>query len=141
MWDLPSDRVRLPVYNRYSSAVLFEVGSGGIGPLGASSDFVAMLWLKDIPDDDEVLVSIPVIKSGKLKQIRQNYSMSLHPICILAQALICQIVNDQTQKTHEYEVVGWLSCIMVIDSGLDPDHEDLYVPSSLNYLLRLTVSL
>ncbi|KAH8101901.1 hypothetical protein BXZ70DRAFT_932402 [Cristinia sonorae] len=106
VWDLPVDKVRLPVYNRYSSAVLFEIGSGGIGPLGAASDYVALLWLKDVPDDEEVPVRVPVIKSGKLKQIRQNY------------------INDQTAKTHEYEIVGWLSCTIVLDSGLDPDHED-----------------
>lgn len=52
-WDLPVDKVRLPVYNRYSSAVLFEIGTGGFGPLGANSDFVAMCWLKDVPDDEE----------------------------------------------------------------------------------------
>lgn len=74
VWDLPVEKVRLPVYNRYSSAVLFEIGSGGVGPLGANSDFVAMVWLKDIPDDEEALVRVPVIKTGKMKQIRQNYS-------------------------------------------------------------------
>lgn len=76
MWDLPVDKVRLPVYNRYSSAVLFEIGTGGIGPLGSGSDYVAMVWLKDVPDDEEMPVRVPVIKSGKLKQIRQNYSES-----------------------------------------------------------------
>ena len=33
-------------------------------------------------------------------------------------------VNDQTLQTHKYEVVGWLTCTVVLDSGLDPDHED-----------------
>jgi hypothetical protein len=33
------------------------------------------------------------------------------------------IVNDQTAKTHKYEVVGYLTCTLVLDSGLDPDHE------------------
>jgi hypothetical protein len=73
-WDLPVEKVRLPVYNRYASAVLFEIGSGGIGPLGADSDFVAMAWLQDIPDDEETPIRIPVLKSSKLQQLRQNYS-------------------------------------------------------------------
>ena len=42
-------------------------------------------------------------------------------------ALIRLPVNDQTAKTHKYDVVGWLTCTLVLDSGLDPDHEDLYV--------------
>ncbi len=73
-WDLPVDKVRLPVYNRYSSAVLFEIGTGGFGPLGANSDFVAMCWLKDVPDDEETQIRVPVIHASDLKQIRQNYS-------------------------------------------------------------------
>lgn len=39
-------------------------------------------------------------------------------------------VNDQTAKTHEYDVVGWLTCTLVLDSGLDPDHEELWVSFS-----------
>lgn len=74
VWNVPVEKVRLPVYNRYSSAVLFEIGSGGIGPLGASSDFVAMCWLKDVADDEETEVRVPVLRSKDLKQIRQNYS-------------------------------------------------------------------
>jgi hypothetical protein len=73
-WDLPVDKVRLPVYNRYASAVLFEIGSGGIGPIGQDSDFVAVQWLQDIPDEEDTHIRIPVIKSKDLEQVRQNYS-------------------------------------------------------------------
>jgi hypothetical protein len=73
-WDLPEDIVRLPVYNRYASALLFEIGSGGPGFIGADSDYVAMVWLKDVPDNQETTVRVPVIKSPKIEQIRQNYS-------------------------------------------------------------------
>lgn len=69
------DKLRLPVYNRYSSAVLFEIGTGGVGPLGENSDFVAMCWLKDVPDDEETEIKVPVVSAKNLKQIRQNYSM------------------------------------------------------------------
>lgn len=106
VWNVPVEKVRLPVYNRYSSAVLFEIGSGGIGPLGASSDFVAMCWLKDVADDEETEVRVPVLRSKDLKQIRQNY------------------INEETAKAHQYDIVGWLTCSLVLDSGLDPDHAD-----------------
>ncbi|GJE96327.1 C2 domain-containing protein [Phanerochaete sordida] len=106
VWDPPVEKVRLPVYNRYSSAVVFEIGSGGIGPLGADCDFIAACWFKDVPDDEETQIRVPVIKSPHLKQLRQNY------------------INDQTKQTHEYEIVGWLTATVVLDSGLDPDHED-----------------
>ena len=36
-------------------------------------------------------------------------------------------VNDETAKTHKYDIVGWLTYTLVMDHGLDPDHEDLYV--------------
>jgi hypothetical protein len=73
-WDLPQDVVRLPVYNRYASALLFEIGGGGPGFLGQDSDYVAMVWLKDVPDDEETPVRVPVVQSKNLAQIRQNYS-------------------------------------------------------------------
>lgn len=73
-WDIPVEKVRLPVYNRYSSAVVFEIGSGGFGPVGSDADYMAVLWFKDVPDDEETEVRVPVIKSKHLKQLRQNYS-------------------------------------------------------------------
>ncbi|EPQ58830.1 hypothetical protein GLOTRDRAFT_54343 [Gloeophyllum trabeum ATCC 11539] len=106
-WDLPVDKIRLPVYNRYSSAVLFEIGSGGVGPIGQDCDYVAVAWLKDVPDDEEVTLRLPVLRSDKLAQVRQNY------------------INEQTAKTHKYDIVGYLTCALVLDSGLDPDHEPL----------------
>ncbi|KAK7679648.1 hypothetical protein QCA50_017360 [Cerrena zonata] len=29
-----------------------------------------------------------------------------------------------TAKTHAYDIVGWLTCTIALDSGLDPDHEE-----------------
>ena len=82
VWDVPVERIRLPVYNRYAGAVLFEIGSGGIGPLGASSDYVAMYWLKDIVDNEETEIRVPVLRCKKLKQVRQNYSESLFMVTV-----------------------------------------------------------
>lgn len=75
VWELSEEeKVRLPVYNRYSSAVVFQIGSGGIGPVGPDADFLAVCWFKDVPDDEETTVRVPVLKSVNLKQLRQNYS-------------------------------------------------------------------
>lgn len=75
VWEVSEeDKVRLPVYNRYSSAVLFQIGSGAVGPVGPDADYVAVCWLKDVPDDEETTVRVPVLKSANLKQLRQNYS-------------------------------------------------------------------
>ena len=118
------EKVRLPVYNRYSSAVQFQIGSGGVGPIGQNADFVAICWFKDVPDDEETTVRIPVLKSGNQKQLRQNYSES---ICLndrLTGLIGGFLVNEQTAQTHQYEVVGYLTATLILDSGLDPDHED-----------------
>lgn len=74
VWDPPVEKIRLPVYNRYSSAVVFEIGSGGIGPIGPDCDYIAVCWFKDVPDDEETVIRVPVLKSPHIKQVRQNYS-------------------------------------------------------------------
>ncbi|KAH8835959.1 hypothetical protein DL96DRAFT_1809735 [Flagelloscypha sp. PMI_526] len=105
-WDIPTDKkVRLPVYARYASACLFEMSSSGGINVFSSPDMVAALWLRDIPDGVSQEIKIPVIKSNRLKQLRQNY------------------INDQTATTHEYDIVGYLTCKLMIEAGLDPDHE------------------
>lgn len=71
-WDIPVEKVRLPVYNRYSSAVVFDISSGGLG-LGGQ-EFLAVYWFQDMPDDEETQIRVPVIKSKNLKQLKQNYS-------------------------------------------------------------------
>lgn len=32
-------------------------------------------------------------------------------------------ISDHTSKTHDYTIVGWLTTTVVIDAGLDADHE------------------
>ena len=74
-WDIPVEKVRLPVYNRYSSSVVFEIGSGGFGPVGADADFLAVYWFKDMPDNQETQIRVPVLKTKNFSQLRQNYGM------------------------------------------------------------------
>jgi hypothetical protein len=72
-FQIPETGVRLPVYSRYSSACLFEMSSGN-GFVGSKPDLVAAFWLRDIVDGEEEEIRIPVLKSSKLKVLRQNYS-------------------------------------------------------------------
>jgi hypothetical protein len=93
------DKLRLPVYSRYASSCVFEFGGGGI--MGGAPDAIAVLWLKDLVDEEETDIRIPVVIGKDLRQLRQN------------------VMNEQTKKTHDYEVVGWLTVKMKLDEGLD----------------------
>ncbi|CAE6349629.1 unnamed protein product [Rhizoctonia solani] len=97
------DKLRLPVYSRYASSCVFEFGGGGI--MGGAPDAIAVLWLKDLVDEEETDIRIPVVIGKDLRQLRQN------------------VMNEQTKKTHDYEVVGWLTVKIKLDEGLDEDHE------------------
>ena len=45
------------------------------------------------------------------------------PIICGSEHLKALYISDQTKKTHDYEIVGWLTTTVVLDSGLDSDHE------------------
>ncbi|KAF6745721.1 meiotically up-regulated 190 protein [Ephemerocybe angulata] len=65
--------VRLPVRKRYASCLVFEFKKAVMGP--DDTPAYATLWLKDIPDDEEVDVSLPVCKNApksKLDQAKSN---------------------------------------------------------------------
>ena len=106
-WDM--DTLRLPVYNRYQSSVIFEIGKGGgaLAPLGIGvhPDAIAVLWMQDLTDDIEQEVKLPVLVGKKMETLRQN------------------AINDQTAKFHDFQVVGTLTARLKLDSGLDDDHE------------------
>ncbi|KAG8839097.1 hypothetical protein FRB91_007197 [Serendipita sp. 411] len=70
-----------------------------------SAAALAIQWLQDIPDDEEVEVKIPLLVSKDVKTLRQNY------------------VNEHAAIGHEYKTIGYLTTTIKIDSGLDPDHE------------------
>jgi len=127
-WDM--DKLRLPVYSRYQSSVIFEIGkTGGIlAPLGVGvkPDAIAVLWMQDLTDDIEQEVKIPVLVAGEggdkkitgLENLRQN------------------AINDFTAKFHDFEVVGWLTARLKLDSGLDEDHESLKLSQSRRHALE-----
>jgi hypothetical protein len=106
-WQM--DMLRLPVYARYQSSIVFEVGKVG-GPLalaGVSNkpEAIAVLWMQDLTDDIEQEVKLPVLVGKDLATLRLN------------------AINDQTAKYHDFTVVGTLTAKIKLDSGLDEDHE------------------
>jgi hypothetical protein len=140
-WQIDDD-IRLPVYDRYSSALYFDYGGSSvkIGPLGSKRDAFAALCasfpfakvrgnaqsltsllragLSELIDDEPKEVRLPVIVA-KSPAVRFNY------------------INDQCKKTHDYEIVGYLTTTVVLDSGLDADHEKCVFcsPSNADLLL------
>nr|WVH01955.1 C2 domain-containing protein [Naematelia aurantialba] len=113
-WEF--DTLRLPIYSRYQSSVVFELGKGG-GPLstlgvGVKPEALAVLWLQDLQDDIEQDVELPVLVGKNLENLRQN------------------AINDFTKEHHEFEIVGTLRCRLKLDSGLDEDHEKLRLSQS-----------
>lgn len=86
--DNDPPKIRLPVYGRYASAAIFEIGGGGgVGNLVGAGDaeYVAALWLRDVPDDEATTVRVPVLRPGKgcsVKQLRQNYSACEETLCV-----------------------------------------------------------
>lgn len=103
--EIPDDAdalVRLPVYDRYSSLLTFDVGGGGI--FGNKPDAVAVCSLRDLADDEVVDLELDLLAGENLGTIKRNY------------------INDQTRKTHKFEVVGKLRVKVRVDAGLDDDH-------------------
>jgi len=120
----PLDQFRLPVYSRYQSSVIFEIGKGsGVKSLigKAEPDAIAVLWMQDLTDDIEQEVKLPVLVGKDLTNLRQN------------------VINDQTAEHHEFEIIGWLVARLKLDSGLDEDHE-VSCPSLIDYLFYTLVN-
>jgi hypothetical protein len=98
-------KLRLPVFERYKSAVVFEIGGHeALGPLSTQPDVMAALWMQTMVDDEVKEIRIPLVQGNKLTRLRQHF------------------INDQLQKTHEYTICGYLKCRARLDPGLDPDH-------------------
>lgn len=55
---------RLPVYHRYASALVLEIGK---------PDALAVLWLQDIVDGEEKAVELDIMKGAHLQQLAQCY--------------------------------------------------------------------
>lgn len=106
-WEM--ETLRLPVYSRYQSSIIFEFGKtgGALSPLGVGvkAEALAVLWMQDLTDDVEQQVKLPLIVGQDPVTLRQN------------------AINDQTAKFHDFKIVGSLTARIKLDSGLDEDHE------------------
>lgn len=61
-----NEECRLPVYNRYASALVFDIG-------GTKPDAIAVLWLQDIADDEEQEVELDIMEGKDLDKLSQCY--------------------------------------------------------------------
>jgi hypothetical protein len=73
VWDLGDDGVRLPCFDRYSSALVAKIRS--IGALGSSgkSKAMAVIWLRDITDGERRTVTAALWQSDDFARLKQNY--------------------------------------------------------------------
>lgn len=82
---------------------MFEIGGGtSIPPIKhGQPTALGLLWLKDVVDNEDVDLDIPVVVGERLSRLRQN--------CL----------TDFAAQTHAYKVVGHFKLRMRLDSGLD----------------------
>lgn len=53
-WDIGDEDIRLPIYNRFNNALHFELGgTNPLNPLDTTPEAVAILWLRDLVDEEE----------------------------------------------------------------------------------------
>lgn len=72
--ERPGRPVRLAVKKRYASGLLLQFRKAVVGP--DTIPAYCTLWFKDIPDDEEVSVSLPICKNenGNMERARLNAS-------------------------------------------------------------------
>jgi hypothetical protein len=53
-WDIGDDDIRLPIYNRFTNALHFDLGGTSLlNPLDTTPEAIAVLWLRDLVDEEE----------------------------------------------------------------------------------------
>ncbi|CAH7672644.1 hypothetical protein PPACK8108_LOCUS7460 [Phakopsora pachyrhizi] len=110
--------IRLPIYERYKSSVVIDIGShdSTLSNLLLTDPEkhhrMSVLWLQTLEDDVEHEIRLPILMGKNSKKLRQNF------------------LNDQTKKTHDYQVCGFVSFKARVDPGLDPEHSK-YAQSSV----------
>ncbi|PBK93314.1 hypothetical protein ARMGADRAFT_1013004 [Armillaria gallica] len=117
VWDFSAEQLRLPVYSRYATSLTFEISGGG-SFLGrkANPQALALLWLKDVVEDEETDIELPVVAGNDLRQLRQNV---VYDLTEEGKANM----NEFTAKTHEFQIIGHIRTRIRLDRGLDEDHE------------------
>ena len=70
-WKVKKDRkIRMAVSSRYSSTVVFEFRSGAT--FGDKLAAFAILWLKDVPDDEDQEIQLPVWRGKSFDRAKAN---------------------------------------------------------------------
>ena len=78
-WRGKHDRaIRLAVHKRYCSCFIIELRKHNIG-LDKTPAF-AILWLKDIPDEEECTVTLPVWKCSSSDQLKRAEANCIHEL-------------------------------------------------------------
>lgn len=99
----------VPIYDRYSTNVVFSFGRFGAshlpGPFKAFA--VAILPLRELEDEQITDIELPVLACSKLHALERNY------------------INKQTTKTHDFEEIGSLSVRVQVTPGLSEAHRPI----------------
>ncbi|KZP31751.1 hypothetical protein FIBSPDRAFT_813379 [Athelia psychrophila] len=101
VWDIAAkdgaEERRLPVYHRYASALVVEIGKNAM----------AVLWLQDVADGEVRDVELDIMRGEHMQQLEQCY------------------ISPHAKDNHAFEVIGKLRFKVRFDPGLDEDHEKL----------------
>lgn len=77
-WESDDNLTRIPVRTRYGSALLmsFKDSSSSLGVKRAGRKALAVLWLRDIADNDEGVIELPLwnVTDGDYSRLKMNYS-------------------------------------------------------------------
>lgn len=110
---------RLPIYNRYASALVFDIG-------GTKPNAIAVLWLQDIVDDEEQEVELDIMEGKDLDKLSQCY-VSEHTkiLYVYCSLLFPRVSWLNVTLRHPYDIIGKLHFTVRFDRGLDGEHAKL----------------
>ena len=91
--------ISVPVYDRYSTLLVFEFGRSPLPGLN-KPNAIAMLPLRELEDGQMTDVVLPVLHAANTKQLERNY------------------INSQAKDTHDFEEVGTISMRLCVNPGL-----------------------
>jgi hypothetical protein len=90
-WKLPTSPLRMPFNRRYSSALVVAFHSWGSKP-----NAMAILWLKDLVDEDQVHLRLPIWKTKDYTQLEQN--------CLIDE----NNAENEMKERFDAKRIGWV---------------------------------
>lgn len=91
--------VTIPVYERYSTQLVFEFGRNPL-PGFHRPNAIATLPLRELEDGQMTDVVLPVLNAANVVQMERNF------------------INAQAKETHDFEEVGTITMRVRVNSGL-----------------------